>query len=697
MNDLLWPASRLGEALHALVAHAFARAAPALVTAPHDAVQHNPELLSDWLEIAAHSFGVEVQSTETPYPDLERQLSAMGPALIRVPQAAGDVFLALLPGKRLQALGPDLQPHSVSAATVRSLLCGERETALQKEVQQLLDRAGVPPRSQARARDAILRERLSGARISGIWLLRLPSSTDFWRQLKQARVPQRLFLLGGAHALQYGLWILAWWVVGTNVLSRRADQSWMFLWALLLLTLVPLRVFITWLQGLLAIGAGARLKQRLFLGALKLDPDSIRHQGAGQLLGRVLESEAVEALALSGGFLALVALIEVAASVVVLSLGAGGALQAGLLVVWLAAGAAIAWRYYRRNRSWTDVRLRMTHDLVESMVGHRTRLAQLPADRWHQGEDEALESYLKTSKVLDNSTAALLAFVPRGWLVLALVGLGPAFVRGDASTARIAIAVGGMLLAYRALKRCASGAWQVAGAAVAWERVSVLFHAAARKEVTGSLESATAATRGVIDASNLTFRYSEKTPQVLRGCSIRIAPGERVVLEGASGGGKSTLVSLLAGLREPGSGQVLIDGLDLQALGDTSWRKHIAAAPQFHENHVLAETLAFNLMMGRHKIPSPRDFPEAEAICRELGLGELIEQMPAGLLQMVGETGWQLSHGERSRLYIARALLQDADLVVLDESFAALDPMNLQHALACVVKRARSLLVIAHR
>ena len=69
-----------------------------------------------------------------------------------------------------------------------------------------------------------------------------------------------------------------------------------------------------------------------------------------------------------------------------------------------------------------------------------------------------------------------------------------------------------------------------------------------------------------------------------------------------------------------------------------------------------------------------------------------MERMPAGLLQMVGETGWQLSHGERSRLYIARALLQDAELVVLDESFAALDPENLQHALACVVK-ARAIAV----
>jgi ATP-binding cassette subfamily B protein len=70
--------------------------------------------------------------------------------------------------------------------------------------------------------------------------------------------------------------------------------------------------------------------------------------------------------------------------------------------------------------------------------------------------------------------------------------------------------------------------------------------------------------------------------------------------------------------------------------------------------------------------------------------------MPAGLQQMVGESGWQLSHGERSRLFIARALLQKADMIVLDESFAALDPENLQRALQCVLERAPTLLVIAH-
>jgi ABC-type bacteriocin/lantibiotic exporter with double-glycine peptidase domain len=170
-----------------------------------------------------------------------------------------------------------------------------------------------------------------------------------------------------------------------------------------------------------------------------------------------------------------------------------------------------------------------------------------------------------------------------------------------------------------------------------------------------------------------------------------------VVLEGASGGGKSTLVSILAGVRAPSSGSVLIQGFDRQTLGAAEWTRRLAAAPQFHENHVLAETFAFNLFLGRPSVLGPLDFEEAQAICGELGLGELLERMPAGMLQMVGETGWQLSHGERSRLYIARALLQGADLVVLDESFAALDPENLKRAVECVVKRARSLLVIAHR
>ena len=100
--------------------------------------------------------------------------------------------------------------------------------------------------------------------------------------------------------------------------------------------------------------------------------------------------------------------------------------------------------------------------------------------------------------------------------------------------------------------------------------------------------------------------------------------------------------------------------------------------------------------MGRRWPPSHDDLREADEICRDLGLGGLIERMPAGLLQMVGETGWQLSHGERSLLYVARALLQPAPLTILDESFAALDPETLRRSLDCVLKRAPTLMVIAH-
>ena len=83
-------------------------------------------------------------------------------------------------------------------------------------------------------------------------------------------------------------------------------------------------------------------------------------------------------------------------------------------------------------------------------------------------------------------------------------------------------------------------------------------------------------------------------------------------------------------------------------------------------------------------------------VCHELGLGSLLQRMPSGLLQMVGETSWQLSHGGKGRHFIARALLQGAELVVLDESFAALDPETLARALRCVLRRAPTLLVIAH-
>jgi ATP-binding cassette subfamily B protein len=138
-----------------------------------------------------------------------------------------------------------------------------------------------------------------------------------------------------------------------------------------------------------------------------------------------------------------------------------------------------------------------------------------------------------------------------------------------------------------------------------------------------------------------------------------------------------------------------MQGLDAPTLG-AQWASLATAAPQFHENHVLSGSVAFNLLMGREWPPRAEALAEAQALCEELGLGALLSRMPAGLQQRIGETGWQLSHGERSRLFLARALLQRAPLTVLDESFAALDPQTLARCLACARRHAQGLMVIAH-
>jgi ABC-type bacteriocin/lantibiotic exporter with double-glycine peptidase domain len=132
-------------------------------------------------------------------------------------------------------------------------------------------------------------------------------------------------------------------------------------------------------------------------------------------------------------------------------------------------------------------------------------------------------------------------------------------------------------------------------------------------------------------------------------------------------------------------------------LGEDRWRRRVAYAPQSHENHVFSGSLAFNLLMGRAWPPRAEDLAEAHEVCADLGLTELLARMPAGIEQIVGESGWQLSEGERSRVFLGRAILSGADLLVLDESFSALDPESLDRACSALRRRAPTLVMVAHR
>jgi ATP-binding cassette subfamily B protein len=285
--------------------------------------------------------------------------------------------------------------------------------------------------------------------------------------------------------------------------------------------------------------------------------------------------------------------------------------------------------------------------------------------------------------------------MPRGWLILAMLTMAPAFLGTRALAGEVAVSMGAMLLAWQALRRFTAGLANLAGAAISWKQVAPLFHASARVSAEAKAAAAEAG-EVVVDAKDLTFAYAGRGVRVLDGVDVQVRRGDRVLLEGESGGGKSTLVSLLTGLREPDSGLLLAGGLDRATIGARAWRRRIASAPQYQENHVLSGPFAFNALMGRKWPANPEEMKEAEELCRELGLGPLLERMPGGMMQMVGETGWQLSQGERSRLFMARALLQNPELVVLDESFGALDPETLRLSLECVLRRAKTLMVVAH-
>ena len=697
-----WPADRLGEAVTALARHSGLAPRSANSHIPPENVTDDPKRLGMRIEAAVSSLGLETEGTEIRYDSLEQTLRKVPPAVVR----CSDGRLLLLLDCRT-VLDPDLESQRLGTEMLCAQICAASElrfsSGLERpflsDVDDVLQATGIPERRRNRVRAALLRHQLAGARVGHTWMLRLPPGSSFWLQLKSALVPRRLAMLAGAHVLQCVLWMAAWFIVGVGALEGRLDRGLLLAWALLLLTLVPIRGVITWLQGLVSITVGGLLKERLLCGALRMMPDEIRHQGAGQLLGRVIESEALESLALSGGFLALVSVIELVLAAVVLGAGAGGIGHALLLLLWLAMAASLGYRYFREQRRWTDARVEMTHDLVERMIGHNTRLVQERREHWHDSEDQELEGYQEVSRAVDRRGAILMAVVPRGWLLVGVAGLAPAFVSGSA-TAALAVSVGALLLAYRAFRRLASGMWNLTEAAIAWKQVAPLFEAAAREELPGSpaiaIMDSPAEREAVIEARDLVFRYPKQAEPVLQRCNLSITVGEKLLLEGPSGGGKSTFASLLTGVLRPDSGLLLARGLDRQTLGARGWLRRVASAPQFHENHVLTGTFAFNLLMGKDGWITEKENQEAETVCRELGLGPLLEKMPAGMLQMVGESGWQLSHGERSRLYIARALLQGSDVLVFDESFAALDPENLRLALECVINRAPTVVVIAH-
>ncbi len=199
--------------------------------------------------------------------------------------------------------------------------------------------------------------------------------------------------------------------------------------------------------------------------------------------------------------------------------------------------------------------------------------------------------------------------------------------------------------------------------------------------------------RGQIEWRNVTVRYPNAAVPALRGVSLHVLDGQSLALIGPVGSGKSTLANLVPRLLDPTEGEVLVDGLDIRRLPLAVLRRCIGHVPQ--ETFLFSRTIAENISLGAPKAETSR----VEEAARAAMLSTEADSFPQGLNTIVGERGITLSGGQKQRVAVARALLGNPSVIILDDATSSLDAET-EHALLGQVRadmRNRTVLIVTHR
>jgi ABC-type multidrug transport system fused ATPase/permease subunit len=470
----------------------------------------------------------------------------------------------------------------------------------------------------------------------------------------------------------------------------------------LAVALVALRAVCTAIQEGLMAGASVRitadLRRRLVDRILRLGPRWIADERSGELEAVLVDGveklDAYFRLFLSKVIVAGISAVAIVVVIWVIDpvVGAVVAVFAGILI----AIPSIEYRAMSSEmRFWSESYRPLAAEFVDGLQGMAT-LKMFGAARRRGAELFGRADELRDAAIRLTNVAAIF------WGSMALLagaGVAAALATGAFRLADGAITAGGLIVILLLVGECFLPAREINDAMhqAVWG-MSKCARAFSVLETRPSIEGPGPDGRvddlePTIAFEGVTFRYRATDPPALDDVSFSVASGETVAIVGASGAGKTTLASLLLRFADPETGTVRVGGRDLRQLDPRALRAMMGLVPQ--DTFLFHETVAENLRIARSSA-SPDELADAVGAA---GAGTFVRDLPDGFDTVVGERGFRLSGGERQRIAIARALLKDAPILVLDEATSSVDvaaEVGIQRSID-TLRAGRTTVIIAHR
>lgn len=336
----------------------------------------------------------------------------------------------------------------------------------------------------------------------------------------------------------------------------------------------------------------------------------------------------------------------------------------------------------------------MTTNFNETFAGNKIMTAyNLQDDQNQKFDNQILEQFHLAMSLTKRVgwMSPIMYFVCSIGIALVMAYGNHLILTGQMTAGSFASFVTSLLLLYKPTKTLGNTLTNLQGVFVAMSRVFELFDLQPQIESPQNPVEIKGLT-GSIDFKNVNFEYEPNTP-VLKDFNLHVNKGETIALVGNSGGGKSTVVSLLPRFYDVTTGGIDIDGIDIRKFNLDALRQNISFV--FQDNFLFSGTIKDNILMGNENATEA----EIEKVITMAHLDEFAHSLEKGLDTYVGERGTTLSGGQRQRVAIARAMLKDAPIVILDEATSALDNKSeaiVQKALDNLIQN-KTVFVIAHR